>query len=374
MVTVGLQGGGYIEDRCIMRIPRPEIRMVRVYDMVDVANGFLRRVLHASHGTAFLNTFHHGTGFPRVDGFHLVNSLSVTRRPWITTFEHYLPRWNAQSRFGLKLIARNSCHAIIGLSDFAHHSMKLILEDHADLRPAIQPKLRVLHPPQATLVSSYDEKPLDQQTITFTFVGRQFFRKGGMEILHAAETLRDEGFRFVVNIITDFETGDYVTRSTPDDAAKARQQIARLAGTVKFLGEVSNEQVLTLLRTSHVALLPTFDDTYGFSILEAQATGTPVITTDVCVLPEINSDEAGWLIRVPKDTYGQAARKNDEDLTRLSAQIRDGLVRTMRGILQDPASIRPRGIKALERIRTHHDPDRHADTLAALYRNFVPRS
>ena len=124
MITVGIQGGGYIEDRCVLRIPVPDVRIVRTYDAIDVANAIVRRTVAPPSATTFLNCMHHGAGFHRVDGFHLVNALSLTRKPWISTFEHFLPRWNARSRFGMKLNARKNCLAIVGLSQYARRSME----------------------------------------------------------------------------------------------------------------------------------------------------------------------------------------------------------------------------------------------------------
>jgi len=49
-----------------------------------------------------------------------------------------------------------------------------------------------------------------------------------------------------------------------------------------------------------LALLPTCAETHGDVVLEAQANGCPVITTDIRTLPEINPSEIGYLIEVPK--------------------------------------------------------------------------
>ena len=371
MIRVGLQGGGYIEDRCVLRIPVPGIRMIRTYDAIDVANAIVRR-LHAAPGaTTFLNCIHHGGGIPRVDGFHLVNALSISRKPWISTFEHFLPRWDAHSRFGMELIARRNCQAIIGLSEYARRSMEQLLEEHDGLRQVISDKMSVLAPPQRLVIDSYDDKPLDHTLPVFTFVGREFFRKGGMEILQAASLLRAEGHRFRVHIISTLETGDYVTRSNSADAARARRAIDELSGTVVYRGEMPNAEVLDTLRGSHAALLPTYDDTYGFSVLEAQACGTPVITTDVCALGEINDPGVGWVIPLPHDRWGQAYRVTPDDLGRLSAMVRDGIAAAMREIILDPSSARSRGIRSLERIRANHDPTLHAETLTGMYRRFV---
>ena len=371
MIRVGVQGGGYIDDRCVLRIPMPDVSMVRTYDALDVANAIVRRTFAPPGATAFLNCIHHGAGIPPVDGFHLVNALSITRKPWITTFEHFLPRWDAGSRFGMKLMTRRNCLGVIGLSHYARRSMELLLEEHAGFREAITGKMSILPPPQQVLIGSYDEKPLDHSLPVFTFIGREFFRKGGMEILQAAAILRDEGHAFRLNIISNLECGDYVTQSTPEDVGKARRAMSALGETVMFRGEMPNEEVLATLRGSHAALLPTFDDTYGFSVLEAQACGTPVITTDVCALGETNNPGVGWLIPLSHDKWGQAYRVGPSGLSMLSMQVRDGLLIAMREIIRDPSSARARGIRALDRIRTEHDPTRHAETLVGWYRRFV---
>ena len=44
-----------------------------------------------------------------------------------------------------------------------------------------------------------------------------------------------------------------------------------------------NDYVLELMREQHVGLLPTWSDTYGYSVLEFQGIGVPVITTNVNV-------------------------------------------------------------------------------------------
>ncbi|MFW2788163.1 glycosyltransferase, partial [Acinetobacter baumannii] len=55
----------------------------------------------------------------------------------------------------------------------------------------------------------------------------------------------------------------------------------------------------------HIGLLPTWADTFGYSVLEFQACGCPVISTDVRALSEINNNDIGWLINVDKNKYGE---------------------------------------------------------------------
>ena len=50
-----------------------------------------------------------------------------------------------------------------------------------------------------------------------------------------------------------------------------------------------NSEVMNILKNTHVGLLPTYADTYGYSVLEAQSFGCPVITTNIRAMPEINN-------------------------------------------------------------------------------------
>jgi len=113
--------------------------------------------------------------------------------------------------------------------------------------------------------------------------------------------------------------------------------------------------------------LPTYDDTYGFSVLESQAAGTPVISTNVDALPEINDDEVGWVIPLLKDRYGQAVRKRTEDRKMISAAIREGVYVALKDVLGRPDIIRKKGVRALDRVARFHDPGAHAQQLYQVY-------
>ncbi|MET0247260.1 MAG: glycosyltransferase [Sphingomonas sp.] len=125
--------------------------------------------------------------------------------------------------------------------------------------------------------------------------------------------------------------------------------------------------MLDLMRSSHVGLLPTWADTYGYSVLEAQAAGCPVITTDIRALPEINDDRQGWMIPVPRDDRGNGLLATAEARRRFSEVLEAGLEQAVDTILADPASIATKGALALRRIATLHSPQRHGEVLREIY-------
>jgi len=52
-------------------------------------------------------------------------------------------------------------------------------------------------------------------------------------------------------------------------------------GIVEFIGFVPGDELARLYAESHVAVFPSRDDTFPLVCLEAQASGTPVIATDI---------------------------------------------------------------------------------------------
>lgn len=124
------------------------------------------------------------------------------------------------------------------------------------------------------------------------------------------------------------------------------------------------------MKHSHVGLLPTWAETYGYVVLEAQAAGSPVITTDIRALPEINNEQVGWLIPVPKDSSGNGLLATAQQRTEFSARVEAGLERAIREVLQNRESVKEKGIRSLERIRAHHDPGRAAAHLEEIYDSF----
>lgn len=366
-IAVGIQGAGYVEARTFFMAHPPDVTYLRSYDTLDILSFVQRRLHRAPSATSFLNCLHCDLGVNRVDLLHFVNTISCSNTPWISTFEHYMPRWNPRSSFGMGLLTRSACRKLIAMSGYARDAQLSLLEKGSATGDAIAERLCVLHPPQQPLVSSYDEKVIPGDMFSCTFVGRDFFRKGGKEIIAAFAQLRSEGEEIQLRVISSLGWGDYVTGSTDADARAALTFLSQGSPYVIHERELPNEEVLATLRGSHLSLLPTYDDTYGFSVLESQASGTPVITTNVCALTEINSDAAGWVIRLPLDEHGQALLATEDDRKRASALITEGIYVALKAALHDPAATRVRGRNALERIRAEHAPGGYAAALHDIY-------
>ncbi len=368
MLRVGVFGTGYVEERILTGLPFRSVSLERKHDLFNLLTFIQRKAFHPATATSLLNGLHHDLRLVDVPLHHLVNTISLSSTPWIVSYEHYLPRWNWDSPLGWKYMAGRPCRKVIAISHWAHRFQEGLLARHPGLSEEIRPKMCISTPGQHVLIDRYEDKALDPGRITFAFIGRDFFRKGGMEILEVFSQLAAEGLPVHLTIVSPLSYGDYASCSTRADYDRAVKLIMRMDNNVTHIPSLENAEVIQLLTRSHVALLPTYDDTYGFSVLEAQGAGCPVITTDGCALPEINNDSIGWLIEVPKDEYDVQLHRTPEERKTLSACIRENLFHIVRGICADGSVVRVKGERALDRIRREHAFEDRAAFLETIYK------
>jgi glycosyltransferase involved in cell wall biosynthesis len=167
-------------------------------------------------------------------------------------------------------------------------------------------------------------------------------RKGkGIDIiLEVARRLRDEHLMFFI--------------AGPDGsgeeefAAQMRTQAVEdpsLRGRVRFLGSL--EDIPTFLKSLDVFVLPTRSEAFGIVIVEAMASGVPVVATNIGGVPEIvNSPDIGLL--VPGVT---------------PALFASGIVE----VLSLPDAGRAMGAKAQESVRRRFDSSVIGEKLSSIY-------
>lgn len=323
----------------------------------------------------------------KVDILHFSNGVSFGRTPWISHFETLLPRfsglmqrYHGKTKNPIKLtpliqrgfvaLQSPSCKRIIALSQSAADIQSdLLTELPFEEREIIFKKMVVLHPPQEVLVESPLQKQYSRsEPIRFIFVGSGFFRKGGLETLNAFEKLvKNEGAPIKLVIVSSLRLEPYAARETEVERDWADRFIEENSDWIENYSYLPNDKTIELIQKCDVGLLPTYADSYGFSVLEAQACGLPVISTDVRALPEINNTDIGWIIRVPKNDLGEALYFTAEERERLSQQIQAGLEAIVRNIVADPSVIFQKAKKSIERIREVHDPSIYAQKLREIY-------
>ena len=343
-------------------------------------------------GKALFDTFDLNNQFEdydlnRVDLIHLFNGISYGHKPWVTGFETIVPRfselmqrYHGKTKNPIKMTVKLQrafealkspfCKKIIAMSQAAAlMQTDLLMELPYEDQEIIRKKIIVIHPPQEVLVDQAVRREYDDQhPIRLILVGDGFFRKGGREILRAFDKLiREENANLKLILVSSLTMDHYAAKETQEDLDWANSFIQEHSDWIEHYTSLSPDEVLTLMKSCDIGLLPTYADSYGFSVLEAQACGLPVISTDVRVLPEINNTDCGWLIRVPKNEMGEALYSTPEERAQLSQKIQDGLEAILRSILKDQSSIYPKALKALERIREMHDPEDFSQKLREIY-------
>jgi glycogen synthase len=100
----------------------------------------------------------------------------------------------------------------------------------------------------------------------------------------------------------------FVTHN-PEQRANLQGMAAKhgVAANLHFLGTISEEQKLALLRASDVLPFPSRYEGFGLPLLEGMAAGTPVISTNIPVVNEIVRDGENGLL-IPYDDSAALAR------------------------------------------------------------------
>jgi len=184
----------------------------------------------------------------------------VSQNSWIDRQKF---RWNQQTY--------EAARAIVAFSDWVKHSLITDYGITAD-------KIHVIRPG----IDLTQWKPVFHKTSRYPmrllFVGGDFARKGGEILLQAFRTKLHE--TCVLDIVTKDE---YVAQVTAEDE---RIQV--------HTGQFNNSPRLKeLFANVDIFVFPTQADCYGLVIMEAMASGLPIIATDVGavreqVQPEIN--------------------------------------------------------------------------------------
>ncbi len=365
IIKVGVTGSAYNEKRNIIDLPFTNVRMGRHRDPIqwlDLAYFKLTGKIDTK-----LHSIHNDCGFNRFDVLHFFNKVSLSTTPWISTFESFIPRTQSPSERLYRTILSPSCVRLVAMSEAACRMEWSRLERFPHLREDIMARIQVLHPAQRPGISSMAEKALTEGRIKLVMVGHLFFLKGGLETLRAMDRLLERGAPLHLTIVSQLQTQDYVTNSGEQERSEALRIIAKHPRNIKHVPTLPNSQVLDLFKGADIALLPTYNDTYGYSVLEGQAYGCPVISTNVVALPEINNPDIGWMIDLPQNDRGEAEWRSTDGRKRISRAIEEQLVVHLEQIIGLPDLIRRKGQAALDRIRTHHSPSSRAAALEELY-------
>jgi glycosyltransferase involved in cell wall biosynthesis len=152
--------------------------------------------------------------------------------------------------------------------------------------PAV--RIRVIHPGVDTVGFSPGPARPEGTPPTFVYLGRLKRYKGVETAIHAAVLARRSvpGLRLLI-------------AGQGDDRPRLERLVAGLGATdcVRFLGFVSEDVKLRLLRESTANVFPSPKEGWGITVMEAAACGTPSLASDSPGLRDsVRNGETGWLV------------------------------------------------------------------------------
>ena len=273
----------------------------------------------------------------------------------------------------LPLILSDKCTALLPMSQWAYNYELWLLSQFAKPEEIaqIKSKMSILYPPQEVMITpeEFEEKFRKMGKLRFLYVGGQVKRKGGAEVLKAFHQLSQQYDSFTLTFIG--KLGDSYNNFYLDvEELKEIRAIIASADWLEYHEKLPNEEVIKLAKQAHIGLLPTMGDTFGFSVLEMQACGCPVITTDRQALPEINNDQCGWLINtkdIPLSHGDDFAHYTRDEVDDLSKTIREQLIKIGAVALDNRISLQERAENSLERIKMQHAPIEYRSKLCSIY-------
>lgn len=164
-------------------------------------------------------------------------------------------------------------------------------------------------------------------------------QKGHLLLIQALGKVRDAGADFQMVFV-----GDGHLRPVLEAEVKS----LGLTDRVVFAGWQSNAQVREHLRTARALVMPSFAENLPVAMMEALATGRPVLGTYIAGVPElVESGVNGWLVPAGNVEATAAA------VLRLLRTPADELTRM--------------GRAGAERVRARHDASKEAVRLKALF-------
>lgn len=361
MLVVGTNSFEYPQKRNFVGLPFEAVAFKKVYD-------FHKILLHTQYkitgkiSQKHLNRFN-DLGLNKVAVYHFFNTITPTKKPWIVTAENAIPRGEPNFEEGYKWLAGKYCKAILMLTQYALDQQLEHLNRFPQYKTAITNKMSVLQPAQKVITTENNQVGKE---LIVTFTGGHFYRKGGLELLKAFVRLSKEGLPLKLNIISALEArngwlDDFVK---PEMEAEVRE-IIRTCSVITHYPRVPNEKVLEILSQSDIGILPSFGETYGYSILEAMGCGCAVITPNLRPYDEFVKEDWGWKLNVPtKDTrtvdlshpdYSEILTNEIYEKIKYACAHRDELI--------------SKKIHAVKAIAKYHSPKDRAIFIENLYKN-----
>ena len=199
--------------------------------------------------------------------------------------------------------------------------------------------------PNYTDVEALDHSGSDPHHIIF--LSNIVETKGPMILLGALTLLHDQDISFRATFAG--------ATHPPFTAENFAREIARrgLSHKVKYVGPVNATEKRSLLRSAGIFVLPTWNDAFPLTVLEAMAVGLPVVATPEGAIPDAVQHGVTGLIVPHKDV--------------------DAVAQALCRLLQDPDAAREMGVLGYDRVKTNFSKNVFFEKIANLWQLVASR-
>lgn len=134
------------------------------------------------------------------------------------------------------------------------------------------------------------------------FLSNLHIAKGPIVLLNASLILRDRGYRFSIMYCGS------PSRELPIEDFLNEIRERNLNNIVEYIGPKYGEEKSDILNSSDIFAFPSTDECFPLVILEAMASGLPIVTTNVGAIPEIVEEGKTGFIVPPGDARSLAEK------------------------------------------------------------------
>lgn len=196
---------------------------------------------------------------------------------------------------------------------------------------------RVLHCPYGVDTGRFryiQREVAQDRPLRIATVGVIGIRKGIARLLKIGEWAETAGIRLELHLIGPIEP-------------EAETLISNSPAVCKRLGVLKGEALVEALHAADAYCLPSYEEGFPISQLEAMATGLPAITSN--------------------DTGGREAVSDDTDGIVLSDFTHREFETKLRPWLENPSKLLSAGVAAAERVMSHYSMAAYSDNVASCY-------
>ena len=302
-MKIGIVHKGYPEVRNIITPWKfANFKVIKIIDIYKVCDFIYFKILKRTNPKFHNKLYTLRLG--KVDGVHLFNGVWLNAsKPWIVTFESVLPRMaesKKEEEYLIKKLTNKKCKAIVAMSKCNFETQKkFIKETYPAYSSILLSKLKQLYPPQV-IPKKISLNNTDK--LKLLFVGTDFYRKGGHVALRAFMACFCNNNKVELTIVSTLKAG-YISDFSLVNDTWVRSKLEEQSNVVWIKGS-ENNQVLDLMKTSDVILLPTFADTFGYTAIEGMAYGCIPVVSNIRALPEIVNDSNGYILNATINKQG----------------------------------------------------------------------